>query len=277
MNRAGAEQQRLRPSAAGTGCRSCTGRPPCSNPGTVVRRTGGTSSTCSIATRRSSGATARRTSARVAHRAEHDLGLGRRRHDVRRDAAVDQADRVVRAAEHGIGRQFDRRAARSRASISLSIADSPSSGNDECAARPLARQLEPEDPARREAEAVVGRLAVDQEPASRAARRVVRDLRAVAAALFADDEQQARRASSPSRRSRSAAATCAARMPFASHEPRPYSRSPSTRLGKNGGTQSKCVENTTAGVVRDRRRDDVEARVVDGLLDRRAIAAAPRR
>ena len=49
---------------------------------------------------------------------------------------------------------------------------------------------------------------------------------------------------SPSRRSRSAADTWAARMPFASQEPRPYSRSPSTRLGKNGGTQSKCVEKT---------------------------------
>ena len=36
-------------------------------------------------------------------------------------------------------------------------------------------------------------------------------------------------------------------MPFASHAPRPYSRSPSTRLGKNGGTQSKCVENVTSG------------------------------
>jgi hypothetical protein len=27
----------------------------------------------------------------------------------------------------------------------------------------------------------------------------------------------------------------------------PVSRPPSTRLGKNGGTQSKCVENTTDG------------------------------
>ncbi len=52
---------------------------------------------------------------------------------------------------------------------------------------------------------------------------------------------------SPSARSRSAAATCAARMPLASHAPRPCSTPPSTRLGKNGGTQSKCVENATAG------------------------------
>ena len=52
---------------------------------------------------------------------------------------------------------------------------------------------------------------------------------------------------SPASRSCSAAATCAARMPFASQEPRPNSRSPSTRLAKNGGTQSKCVENTSRG------------------------------
>ena len=39
------------------------------------------------------------------------------------------------------------------------------------------------------AEAALGRLAVDQKP--RAAGRVVRQLRAVAAALLADDEQQA--------------------------------------------------------------------------------------
>ncbi len=47
--------------------------------------------------------------------------------------------------------------------------------------------------------------------------------------------------------SRSAAAICAARMPFASHAPRPYSTPSSTRLGKKGGTQSKWVEKTTSG------------------------------
>ena len=49
-------------------------------------------------------------------------------------------------------------------------------------------QLEPENAARRQAEAVVGRLAVDQEAA--AGRDVVRDARAVAAAFFADDEDE---------------------------------------------------------------------------------------
>ena len=63
-----------------------------SKPGTVVKRTGGTSRTCSIATRASSGAIACRTSARVADRAEHHFGLGRRRHDVGRDAAGNQPD-----------------------------------------------------------------------------------------------------------------------------------------------------------------------------------------
>ena len=52
---------------------------------------------------------------------------------------------------------------------------------------------------------------------------------------------------SPAALSRSAAAICAARMPFASHAPRPYSTPSSTRLGKNGGTQSKWVEKTTSG------------------------------
>jgi len=52
---------------------------------------------------------------------------------------------------------------------------------------------------------------------------------------------------SPEARRRSAEATCAARMPFASHAPRPYSAPSRTSLGKNGGTQSKCVDSTTAG------------------------------
>ena len=92
-------------------------------------------------TRLSSGRDRAPTSARVADGAEHHLGLGRRRDDVGRDAAGDQADGVVRPPEHA-----DPPAARSprsatSASISLSMADSPSSGNDECAARPVARSL----------------------------------------------------------------------------------------------------------------------------------------
>ena len=54
-----------------------------------------------------SGAIARRIPLRVGDRSEHHLGLGRRRDDVGRHAADDQADRVVRLSEHRIGRQLD--------------------------------------------------------------------------------------------------------------------------------------------------------------------------
>jgi hypothetical protein len=61
--------------------------------------------------------------------------------------------------------------------------------------------------------------------------------RAVAAALLADHEQQAD-ARSPAHAA-FAAATCAARMPLASHAPRPKSAvAHATR--KNGGTQSNA-------------------------------------
>ncbi len=126
----------------------------------------------------------------------------------------------------------------------MSIADSPSSGNDEWAARPLAFSLRRSTPR----VAVPSRLSVGS-PFTR--------YRLPFATVFARAAPSLPRSSpttnnsptrvSPSRLSASAAATCAARMPFASQDPRPYSRSPSTRLGKNGGTQSKWVENTTSG------------------------------
>ncbi len=52
---------------------------------------------------------------------------------------------------------------------------------------------------------------------------------------------------SPCCRKRSAAAICATRIPFASHDPRPYRRPAASWLSKNGGTQSKCVEKTREG------------------------------
>ena len=70
------------------------------------------------------------------------------------------------------------------------MADSPSSGNDEWAARPGRHQPHAQDAARRDAQAVVGGLAVDQEPHARR-RQLVGHARAVAAALLADHEQQA--------------------------------------------------------------------------------------
>jgi len=45
----------------------------------------------------------------------------------------------------------------------------------------------------------------------------------------------------------SAAPTIAAIIPFASHEPRPQIKSPSSREPKNGGTVSMCVESVTTG------------------------------
>ena len=94
-------------------------------------------------------------------------------------------------------------------------------------------------------ETALGRLAVDEKPA--AVGGEVRGARPVAAALFADDEQEAdaRLALAPKdvggrHLRRQDALRVAA--------PRPNNRSPSTRLGKNGGTQSKCVVRTTTGV-----------------------------
>ena len=53
--------------------------------------------------------------------------------------------------------------------------------------------------------------------------------------------------STPSARSRSAAASCVARIPLASHAPRPYRYSSSSNEAKCGGTVSMCVENTSRG------------------------------
>ena len=129
--------------------------------------------------------------------------------------------------------------------MSLSIADSPSSGRLECAARPVALQPHAIDAARRDAEPVVRRLAVDQEAAIRGGERV-RGLRAVAAPLLADDEQQAD-ARLAGRAQPLGGGDLRDQRALASQAPRPYRRPSSSRLGKNGGTQSKCVENTTTG------------------------------
>ena len=54
-------------------------------------------------------------------------------------------------------------------------------------------------------------------------------------------------------------------MPFASHEPRPKIIPSSCRQGKNGGTQSKCVEKTTCGRALEL-REHVEPAAGDRLL-----------
>ena len=127
---------------------------------------------------------------RIARRPEHDLGLRRRRDDVGRDAAVDQADGVVRLSEHRIGRQRDRPQLDQRVDqlVDRRLAEL---GKRRVRGAAAGAQPEPEDAARREAETVVGRLAVDQKPRAAIAAAVVRHARAVAAALLADDEHQA--------------------------------------------------------------------------------------
>ena len=132
----------------------------------------------------------RRTSAASLDGPEHHLGLGRRRDDVRRDAAGDQADGVVRA-----GRAPDRPAARSSAARSArrSACRSPTRRARETTnARrgPLARSLSRRMPR----VARPRRLSVGSpstETAQPVRPRRSRRLRAVAAALLADDEHQA--------------------------------------------------------------------------------------
>ena len=95
----------------------------------------------------------------------------------------------MRSTEHRIGRQLDRPQLDQRVDqlVDRRFAELRKRRVRRAPAR---AQLEAQDAARREAEPVVGRLAVDQEPAA-AGRRLVRRARAVAAALLADDEQQA--------------------------------------------------------------------------------------
>jgi hypothetical protein len=132
------------------------------------------------------------------------------------------------------------------ASSSLSIAESPSSGNDECAARPARVQADAQDAAGGDAEAVVGRLPVDQ--VLHAGRRtVVGDSRAVAAPLLAGKQQQRdpplTGGAQPLRRSdlRRQDALGVARA-----APEDEAALLAARE-KNGGTQSKWVEKTTCG------------------------------
>ena len=77
-----------------------------SKPGTVGMITGGTSSISSIAT---SGVKLRHQRAKgidVRNRPEHHLGFGLERNHVRRHAAFDETDGVMRAAQHRVIGQF---------------------------------------------------------------------------------------------------------------------------------------------------------------------------
>ena len=194
-----------------------------------------------------------------------------RRHDVGRDAAFDEPDGVVRAPEQRILGQRDAAKHHQRVEqlVDRRLAELGKRRMRGASAR---AQPHAEHAARREPEAVVGRLAVDRGTARRPARGRWRHARRRCRALRPTTNSSATR-DSPAARSRSAAATCAARMPFASHEPRPNSSRAPRRLGKNGGTQSKCVEKHDARR-RGELREHVEAAVGDRLL---ADAVAARR
>ena len=247
MDRSGAEQQRLAPARRGTECRSCRETPPRR---TRQRSAAGPAALRGRARSPPAARAARwrgRISRGVAHRPKHHLGLRRRRDDVGRDAADDQPDRVVRAA-----RAPDRTAARcarsaTSASISLSIADSPSSGKRRVRGAAGRAQLAREAC---RASRAPSRLSVGS-PSTRNARSVRRRRsRACAPSLPR---------SSPTTNSRPTRVSPVAPQPLGRRDLRGENalrrrtrrgrttRPPSTRLGKNGGTQSKCVEKTTAG------------------------------
>ena len=193
---------------------------------------------------------------RVAHRAEHHFGFGRRRHDVRarrRRRSARRCSACGRAPDRH-GSSIDRSS--TSASSSLSMADSPSSGNDECAARPVARSLRRRTPRVASPEPVVGRLAVDQKPA----------------AVRPRGSPRARRRCRAPRRPRTAGRR-ASRPRAAGHRPPPPAppecpsrrtprgrRSDRPRCGseRTAARNRSAWRSTTDRAVR-RRRDDVEA------------------
>src|SRR3954469_10774942 len=132
-------------------------------------------------------------------------------------------------------------------------------------------KLQAQNAARRQAEAIVRRLSVDQVVAGGTGGRFVRDLRAIASALFADDEDKAdprltlatQLLGRGNLRRQNAlgvarAATIQAIAVDAARE--------------KGGHAIDVRREGDAGVLARRRRrpaigDDVEPRVVDALLD----------
>ena len=129
-----------------------------------------------------------------------------------------------------------------------SIADSPRCAYAECASRPRVRTVTRSDPL-----APLASLLSVGSPLTR--NRLVAGRR-LAARAPSDPF------SSPTTKSRStrclagvgessAATSIAAAMPFASHAPRPYSLSPSSRGAMYGGTVSRCVESVTPPPARD--------------------------
>ena len=118
--------------------------------------------------------------------------------------------------------------------------------NAEWHARPRGAQLDPQHAARRN---VASRLSVGSPLIrNRDAQRVqVRQRGAVAAALLADDEQQADAALAAGAQPLGRG-DLRGQDPFRVARPAAVQRVRRARwTGKNGGTQSKCVESTTTG------------------------------
>src|SRR4051812_24108120 len=137
-------------------------------------------------------------------------------------------------------------------------------------------QLEPENSARGETQAIVGGLAVDQEPWTLAARRFIGDPRTVAATLLADHEHERdpRFAMPPQlfgcrylrREDPFRVARAAAKQPVA-FDAAGKKRGDTVEVGgERHGRRSACPAR--------HRCDHVEARIVDALLLHRPAAIA---
>ena len=129
------------------------------------------------------------------------------------------------------------------ASISLWMAESPSSGIRRMRHLPGRHHLVPQRAFGAERQLVLGRLAVDD--VARSARLLRRVVRSRAVALFARPRRALRDSRSPASSSASTAVSMEAMMPLVSHAPRPQTWSSSSREAKNGGTVSMWVESVT--------------------------------
>src|SRR5215469_196360 len=106
-------------------------------------------------------------------------------------------------------------------------------------------KFQSKDAAGGRAQAAFRRLAVDQEPCT--LRQLVREFRAVAAALFADDEEQSDTRLAIAPQPPGSRDLCG-KNAFRVARPASVKAIAVDSARKNGGTQSKWVENTTSGV-----------------------------
>ena len=217
-DRAGSEQQRRAPAIeqrhVGRERKHRAGMP-----GMVCMRTIGTRSTSSIVT---AGSSVRAVAQHVVGRSDdaehHFRGRGRRDH-VRRDPALDEPERVERLAELRVGRPRQRAHPHERVEQLVDrrlavLRDATSAPRVRKALR--RRRSTPRV-------AMPSRLSVGSPLIRKADERAAPRSPPVAPSLPRSSPTTKSRPTrrSPSARSRSAAATCAARMPFASQEPRP--------------------------------------------------------